>query len=141
MEELKRVIRRNTKARIFTARQVPANITDITSGDTRTHTALRGTTVLAFSGIARPASFTTLLRRLGADIRAEIAYPDHYAYNKSDLTALFQKAADANASMIVTTEKDAVKLKPWHPEGIWALRLEMNIVENNEWEEVLLQGL
>ncbi len=141
LEELKRVIRRNTKARIFTARQVPANITDITSGDTRPHTALRGTSVLAFSGIARPASFTTLLRTLGADIRAEITYPDHHAYNKSELTALFQKAADAKASMIVTTDKDAVKLKPWHPDGIWALRLEMNIVENNEWEEVLLQRL
>ncbi|HSA78472.1 MAG TPA: tetraacyldisaccharide 4'-kinase [Nitrospirota bacterium] len=139
LEELKRVIRQNTKAKIFTARQVPAEITDITSGDTRPHTALRGTTVLAFSGIARPASFTKLLRTLGADIRAEVAYPDHYAYNKSELTALFKKAADANVSMIITTEKDAVKLKPWNPDGIWALRLEMNIVENNEWEEVLLR--
>ena len=140
LEELKRVIRQNTKARIFTARQVPAGITEMKSGDIRPDTVLRGTTVLAFSGIARPASFTTLLRRLGADIRTEIAFPDHYAYNKSDLTALFEKAADANVSMIITTEKDAVRLKPWNPDGIWALRLELDIVENNEWEEVLLHG-
>jgi len=140
LDGLKRVIRRNTRARIFTARQIPVDITDITSGDTRPHDALRGTAVLAFSGIARPASFAALLRTLGADIRAEIAYPDHYAYKKSDLTTLLERAAAANASMIITTEKDAVRLKHLNPDGIWALGIELNIVENNEWKEVLLQG-
>jgi tetraacyldisaccharide 4'-kinase len=139
LDGLKRVIRRNTRARIFTARQLPKDLTEIASGAASPHDALRGTAVLAFSGIARPASFTALLRSLGADIRAEIAYPDHYAYKKSDLTTLFERAAAANASMIITTEKDAVRLKPWNPDGIWALRIELNIVENNEWKEVLLR--
>lgn len=139
--ELKGIIGRNTKARIFTSRQDPADIIDIMTGDTRPLAALRGTTVLAFSGIARPASFAAFLRTLGADIRAVIAYPDHHAYKKSDLTALFQRAADENVSMMITTEKDAVRLKQLNPDGIWALRLELKVVENSEWEEVLLQGI
>ena len=32
--------------------------------------------------------------------------------------------------MIVTTEKDAVRLKDLKPEGIWALRIELKVVEN-----------
>jgi tetraacyldisaccharide 4'-kinase len=137
---LKGVIGRNTKARIFTSRQDPADVIDIMTGDIRPLSTLRGTTVLAFSGIARPESFATLLRALGADIRAMVAYPDHYAYNGSDLAALFQKAADENISMMITTEKDAVRLKQLNPDGIWALRIQLKVVENREWEEVLLQG-
>ncbi len=137
--ELKGIIGRNTKAKIFTSRQSPADIIDIMTGDTRPLSALRGTTVLAFSGIARPASFATLLRTLGADIRAMIAYPDHHAYKESDLAALFKKAAEEKVSMMITTEKDAARLRRLSPDGIWALRLELKVVENREWEEVLLQ--
>jgi tetraacyldisaccharide 4'-kinase len=140
LEALKHIIRRHTMARIFTARQVPADITDIMASDTKPLAALRGAAVLAFSGIARPSSFTALLRALGAEIKAEIAYPDHYAFEKTDLAALCKKAADEKVSMIITTEKDAARLKPLNPDGIWALRLTLKVVENNEWEEVLLRG-
>ena len=138
---LKGIIGRFTEARIFTSRQEPADMIDIITGDVRPLSALRGTTVLAFSGIARPESFAALLRALGADIRAMIAYPDHYAYIESDLAALFQKAADEDIGMMITTEKDAVRLKQLNPDGIWVLRIRLKVLENREWEEVLLQGI
>ena len=138
---LKGIIGRFTEARIFTSRQEPADMIDIITGDVRPLSALRGTTVLAFSGIARPESFAAILRALGADIRAMIAYPDHYSYIESDLAALFQKAADEDIGMMITTEKDAVRLKQLNPDGIWALRIRLKVLENREWEEVLLQGI
>ncbi len=140
LEALKLVIRQHSMAKIFTALRVPLDITDIASGENRPLAALRGTAVLAFSGIARPSSFTSLLRTLRADIRSEIAYPDHFGYEKTDLAGLCKKAADERVSMIITTEKDAARLKPLNPEGIWALRLVLKVVENTEWEEVLLRG-
>jgi tetraacyldisaccharide 4'-kinase len=138
VEAVKRAIRRHTGAQIFTSRPVPADIINITSGDVKPLSSLRAASILAFAGIARPASFLSLLRSLGADVKAEFVYPDHYAYKKSDLTRFFLKAADEKLNMIVTTEKDAVRLQRLRPEGIWALRIEVNIVENHEWEAVLL---
>ena len=93
------------------------------------------------SGIARPDSFIKLLRSLGADIVAACTYPDHFDYKKTDLAAVFQRAADEKVSMIVTTEKDAIRLKNLHADGIWALRIDLSVAEKTEWETFLLEGL
>ena len=141
IEPLKRTISRITKARIFTSRAVPADIVDVTTGEVRPLSALRGTQALAFAGIARPSAFESQLRSLGAEVRAVFPYADHYAYKKSDLAGIFQRAADEKVSFIITTEKDAVRLRPLKPEGIWSLRIELKVVENEEWEAVLLKGI
>ncbi len=135
---LKSAINQNTQARIFTSYQVPSCLVDVMTGETKPLSALRGIGVLAFSGIARPASFVSLLRSLGANVKAEIAYSDHYGYKRSDLAEIVQRAADAKVGMTVTTEKDAVRLRSLAPHGIVALRIELKIVENEEWEAVLL---
>jgi tetraacyldisaccharide 4'-kinase len=139
--KLKETIQRHTGARIFTSRQVPVDLIDYRSSDVKPLIALRGSKVLALSGIARPDSFIVLLKSLGADIAAACTYRDHFDYQKSDLAAVFQKAADEKISMIVTTEKDAIRLKKMHAEGVWALRIEMIVVEHDEWEAFLLEGL
>jgi tetraacyldisaccharide 4'-kinase len=139
LDALKRSIRKHTGAKIFTSRQVPIDLVETISGDVSPLSALRGTNVLAVAGIARPASFISLLQSLGAMVKADLVFPDHYEYRKSDLADFFQCAADAKVSMIVTTEKDAVRLKNLRPEGIWALRIELKVVEKEEWEEVLLK--
>jgi tetraacyldisaccharide 4'-kinase len=140
IEALKTVIRRKTDAKIFTSRHSPIDLVDIRNSETRPFSSLRGATILAFSGIARPASFSALLRSLGADIRYEMVYPDHYVYKRADMAAIFQKAGDARATMIITTEKDAVRLKTLNPDGIWALRIELRVVETGEWEKIILEA-
>lgn len=135
---LKSEIKKNTQARIFTSYQVPSGLVNVMTGEIKPLSALRGTHLMAFSGIARPASFVSLLRSLGAEVKAELTYPDHYAYKGSDLAAILQRATVASVGMIVTTEKDAVRLRNLAPEGLVALRIELKIVENEEWEAVLL---
>ena len=141
LEALKETIQRYTHARIFTSRQIPVDLIDYRSNEIKPLSALRNSKVLAFSGIARPASFTMLLKSLGADVLSACAYADHFVYQKSDLATIFQKAADEKVSMIVTTEKDAIRLKNLHADGIWAVRIEMSVTEQNEWEKFLLEGL
>jgi len=133
-------IRKHCTAPIFTSKMVPADLIDIRSNDLKPLSALRGTAVAAFSGIARPASFLGMLRSLGAEIRSEIVFPDHHEYQKTDLAHIFQQAADSRVSMIVTTEKDAIRLKTAPNEGVWALRLELQIVEHDAWEKLLTAG-
>jgi tetraacyldisaccharide 4'-kinase len=68
-----------------------------------------GQRVLAFAGIARPERFFNALRSLGYDIARELTFRDHHWYTAADLDAIQRAARDANASLIVTTEKDAVR--------------------------------
>lgn len=141
VEPLKNVIRRNTSARIFTSSQNPLDLIDCCGSETKPLSALRGTKVLALSGIARPASFFSLLTSLGAVIVGKCTYPDHYDFKNSDLVEIFKKAADERTTMIVTTEKDAARLRNLKPDGIWALRIELAVAEREAWEAFLMEKL
>jgi tetraacyldisaccharide 4'-kinase len=138
---LKAMIRQHTNALIFTSHRTPLDLIDCCSGETKPLSVLRGTRVLAFSGIAQPASFISLLRSFGAVIAGEITYPDHYDFKKSDLASIFEKAADKKASMIITTEKDVVRLKSLKPDGIWTLRVELTVDQQEAWEAFLRKTL
>ncbi len=141
LESLKRVIRQNTAAQIFTSFHVPSEIVNIMTEETKSLSSLEDVGVLAFSGIARPTSFASMLRSLGAVVKVELAYPDHYAYSKGDIADLLQRARNEKVNMIITTEKDAVRISDLKPNGIWALRIGLKIVENDAWEAVLLNKL
>jgi len=136
-EELRTKIKRISAAPIFTAYHRPIDLVECSTGDVKSLMALRGTRTSVFSGIARPSSFTALLTSLGVNIAVESTYPDHYEYQKSDLASIYEKATDARVNMIITTEKDMVRIRDLKPEGIWALRIELAVYEHAEWEQFL----
>lgn len=70
---------------------------------------LRGTKVLAFSGIGVPARFFDLLEKLGADLVERRAFPDHHAFTEKEARALLADASRSGA-VLCTTEKDSVRL-------------------------------
>lgn len=65
--------------------------------------------VVAFAGIARPERFFTALRWLGYDVARELTFRDHHWYTARDVEMIQSAAREANATLIVTTEKDAVR--------------------------------
>jgi tetraacyldisaccharide 4'-kinase len=117
------------------------DLVNIATNETRPLSSLCNAAVFAFSGIARPASFLSLLESLGAVVKRSGIYPDHYAYDKSDLADIFRQSADEQVNMVVTTEKDAVRLHSMNPDGIWALRISLKVVESEAWERMLLEVL
>ncbi len=68
-----------------------------------------GGRVLAFAGIARPERFFSALRSLGYDVARELTFRDHHWYSARDRETIQSAARETNASLIVTTEKDAVR--------------------------------
>jgi len=70
-----------------------------------------GRDVIAFAGIGRPDKFFTSLTESGARIVARHAFPDHHPYRETELLGLANAAAVTGA-MLVTTEKDHVRLPP-----------------------------
>lgn len=73
--------------------------------------ALRGRRVHAFAGIGRPQKFFDMLRLLGADITATQPFPDHHRFTPTEVSVLKQ-AAEKSSALLVTTEKDFVRLDP-----------------------------
>lgn len=88
--------------------------------------ALKGNSIVAVSALARPAPFHNLLTEKGANIIKSLSWTDHHWYTDADMQAI--ESAAANASMIITTEKDLVKMKPSDrlAEKLYALRIETN---------------
>lgn len=64
---------------------------------------------IAFSAIAQPEQFYKYLRHY--DIMATKDYPDHHIYTKEDIEELRALMKKYDAKYMITTEKDAVKLR------------------------------
>jgi len=74
--------------------------------------ALRGRRVLLLSGLARPGAFRRTVEGLGATVVAERRHPDHHRFSAAELDEAMAAAEAAGAELVVTTEKDAVRLAP-----------------------------
>jgi tetraacyldisaccharide 4'-kinase len=86
----------------------------------------QGKRTLLVSGIGHGASFRETAEALGIQIVDEIAYADHYAYSRNDVEKLGKRADALKAELVLTTEKDAGKLRPYvTPDDArwWAARL------------------
>lgn len=94
---------------------------------------LKGAQILAFSGIAVPQSFENLLTQAGADIVKGLRYADHYDYEAEDIEQIVKMAESSGAQMIVTTEKDAVRLPRLRTNlPCYYLRMEVEILSGDK---------
>jgi len=76
--------------------------------------------VLAFAGIGRPEKFFATLRKAGVELMETRAYADHHQYSAAEVAGLKARAVECNA-MLITTEKDFVRLPPSERDGIAVL--------------------
>ncbi len=92
-----------------------------------------GRRVFLFAGIARPAAFQQTVRRLGFAPVGSRWYSDHYDYRPADVPSLVTAAREARADLLLTTEKDAVKLAAlrtdW-PMRVLALHVEIEFLDD-----------
>lgn len=90
--------------------------------------ALRGRRVVAVAAVARPGRFLGDLEDCGARVVSTFLRRDHHAWDAADLREI--AAAAAHADLVVTTEKDLVKLGGLEPGvGLLALRTEVDVEE------------
>jgi tetraacyldisaccharide 4'-kinase len=93
--------------------------------------AMRSTPLFAFAGIARPDTFTRILKELNLDIVDYEFLSDHARYRQDQLAALFDQARQMGAAACVTTEKDMVKLQGLHwSMPVYSLRMEARLGED-----------
>ncbi|MEE9257053.1 MAG: tetraacyldisaccharide 4'-kinase, partial [bacterium] len=90
----------------------PAALLDLAGRPVGAPSELRGAAVIAVSGIGNPEGFAHTLAGLGARIEERLDFPDHAAYGEEELNRILSALERSGADLIVTTEKDAVKLSP-----------------------------
>ncbi|MFT4901109.1 MAG: tetraacyldisaccharide 4'-kinase [Lentimonas sp.] len=124
----------NSTAEIIECAHQPQFLQSIESDERLPLSALKGARVAAFSGIASPESFEKMLRAYGAEIRYNQRFLDHHRFTRYEIRHLYQKAGEGGFDMIVTTEKDAVRLFEdiKAPIPIYYLRLEIDILSGEE---------
>jgi tetraacyldisaccharide 4'-kinase len=79
-----------------------------------------GRSVLAFAGIGRPEKFFRSLWLIGAKVIATQGFSDHHRYSVPELMAL-KTAAETAGALLVTTEKDFVRIDSNNRKGILPL--------------------
>lgn len=136
LDGLRRTIGKFTAARTVRARYRPIDLVDVATGAVKPLGILRNAAVAAFAGIARPASLENILTALGAEVIALRSFPDHHRYTHGEVKMLMDEAS-RTAALLVTTEKDGVKLKGMARPGIWMLRVSLEVEEKDVWEEAL----
>jgi tetraacyldisaccharide 4'-kinase len=94
---------------------------------------------LAFAGIAKPASFFKSLEQEGLHLAATLAFPDHCRYGEPEISALLKLKEASRAKFLITTGKDAVKLKTYQERlgTVFAAGLELCFVDAGPLEAAL----
>ncbi len=136
---VKRIRRYNRTAEIIECAHKPLYLQNVYTSERLPLDALRDTFIGSLCAIAAPESFEGALQKLGAHVDLSKRYIDHHYYTEAELTSFINRCIRRDLVMIVTTEKDAVRM-PRLPEAevkvpIYFLRVEIEILSGHEsWE-------
>jgi len=129
-------------APVIETRMKPVVFWDVGTGDTVKAADLRKCGCLALSSIADPSDFERTLGRLRMNILGRLALPDHHDYSGDDVEVVVEAAREVGADTILTTEKDAVRLRPWLSRvPLVALGIELEVTCGRELLVEALNGV
>ena len=84
---------------------------NVRSGARKEIEDLSGQPVIAFCGLGNPMRFKYELDRFGLVQREFLIYRDHYQYGPGDIGAILSMAEEHGINHLITTKKDAVKIR------------------------------
>jgi tetraacyldisaccharide 4'-kinase len=124
------------------ARHAPLDLVD-SVGQTSSLVELRGKFVVAFCGIGNPEGFRRTLSSLGTELIGFRVFPDHHPYTALDVSSLNRWVTESGANLVLTTQKDSVKLRAESlgPTPLRALRIGLEITAGREIIDDLLARL
>ena len=126
-------------APLVQTRMRPAELWDVATGRAVDASEVRERACLALSGIGNPGDFEATLSRMGVRVTEAMAFPDHHRYTERDRALIVREVRSSGAELIVTTEKDAVRLSAWRsPVPLVALGVEIEILRGDGLLERLL---
>jgi len=89
----------------------------------------------AFCGLARPGSFFSGLVSRGVTPVQTWRFADHHRYQRRDLDSLAAQARQAGLDILITTEKDVVKLARFTDPGVRIIYPDVRLLPGRGAEE------
>ncbi|WP_413561005.1 tetraacyldisaccharide 4'-kinase [Bdellovibrio sp. HCB209] len=88
---------------------------------------LKGKKIFLVSAIARPDVFEKMMRVYGEISKKSLHYRDHHQYTNEDAQKIWAEFEKSGADVLVTTSKDAVKLRRLLPDPnkLWSTNLQV----------------
>jgi tetraacyldisaccharide 4'-kinase len=129
---------------LFCSQHEPVDLRALADGHILPLASLKRQRILAFCGIGTPDHFRQTLQRLEAEIVAFAVFPDHHPYTRLEIEQLILMARQHGTEILVTTEKDGVRLRGLQPltRQIWELRIRATIVaQEAAWKTCILGTL
>ncbi len=130
----KRIHEANDRAPIIHSRYEIGGVEDLMTGERHSPSTLRGRRLSLLAGIANPAYFEWVVKNAGGAIAATAFFPDHHNYSAGELLGAESGAVECDAEAIITTEKDAVRIR--RAKGfisripVWVLQVRPVITKN-----------
>jgi tetraacyldisaccharide 4'-kinase len=90
--------------------------------------------VAAFCGIGNPEGFRRTIEKLGVNLVGFRAFPDHHPYSGKDVAEVGKWAESVGADLLLTTQKDSVKLRveTIGSKPLRALKIGLEILKGDE---------
>jgi tetraacyldisaccharide 4'-kinase len=129
---------------VFESRRRPVDLVRGREDDNFHLDDLKGEKICAFSGIANPDGFRKMLEPLCGEVVSFLPLPDHHRYTVEDVAYIKKVCRDSGADLMVTTEKDGIKLTrfPDFFGDVWRLRIAMEVVSSvSAFEEYVVTRL
>jgi tetraacyldisaccharide 4'-kinase len=123
------ISRRFPNTAVFILFQTPVGWINLSNGAFQSELPLKRP--VAMCGIARPQRFIIFLKKMSISTSAEAIFSDHHEFREDEVASLVN---EAGSSGIVTTEKDAFRLKSLKlvscPD-IWYLKLDLRFSDSD----------
>ncbi len=98
--------------------------------------------VAAFCAVGNPYSFFENLRGLGFELALQKSFPDHHVYSQDEIDSLIQSAKETGATSLITTAKDAVKLRTLSfSMPCYVLNIEISIENSAAFTRMIMENL
>lgn len=126
-------------------RFVPETVLDLQGRATEPLSCLKRRRAVIVCALANPTAFRRAVEDLGVQVLDACMWPDHHAYTSADAARVLETAGRGEADLVLTTEKDAVKLAPLAAGGplelmTRVLRLGVEVVEGRSELDRMLAG-
>jgi tetraacyldisaccharide 4'-kinase len=135
LRHLKKFMRKhNRRAEIIECCHKPLYLEDVYTKERKELESMKGKKIGALSGIACPEGFEEFLNEFGAEIVSSRRFADHHRFTQQEVIDFVNTSKNADAELVVTTEKDAVRLPRLDRRDIpvYFMRVEIDILSGHE---------
>ena len=142
IESTRRTIASFSVAPLWKSVHASQSLREESNGKVLSLDRLRGACIAALAALAANNDFFATLENEGAQIIARSARRDHHRWRENEVRRFSRSAQIQGATMLLTTEKDAVKIDPsWSSLPLYSLPIALQIEDEDSLLKRIVEAL